>query len=89
MCKEAHTANAAQYVEVVRARAPRGFADAIREAAGKSQRTPSEFIRVALSEKLQAALQQKSSATPGVAGSVLGLIEGEELRGKCTSNDRT
>jgi hypothetical protein len=53
MCKEAHTANAAQYVEVVRARAPRGFSEAIRAAAETRRMTQSEFIRSALAEKLQ------------------------------------
>ncbi len=53
MCKEAHTANAAQYVEVVRARAPRGFSEAIRAAAETRRMSQSEFVRSALVEKLR------------------------------------
>lgn len=45
--------NPAKYVEVVRARAPRGFVDAIRQAAETRQITQSEFIRRALAEQLQ------------------------------------
>jgi hypothetical protein len=55
MCKDSQIAdaNAARYVEVVRARAPRGFSDAIRQAAETRQMSQSEFIRAALSEKLR------------------------------------
>jgi hypothetical protein len=45
--------NPATYVEVVRARAPRGFSAAIREASTSAQMTTSEFIRLALAEKLR------------------------------------
>jgi hypothetical protein len=64
MRKEAQTAdtNAAKFVEVIRARAPRGFCAAIRVAARTAQMTPSEFIRATLSEKLQNALQQNRGA---------------------------
>ncbi|MGJ0507382.1 MAG: hypothetical protein ACR652_09645 [Methylocystis sp.] len=41
-----------RFVGVVRIRAPRGFSDAIREAAGAAHVSQSEFIRSALVEKL-------------------------------------
>ncbi len=61
MRKESQTgdANAAKFMEVIRARAPKGFCAAIREAAGTAQMTPSEFIRVTLSEKLRGAPRQE------------------------------
>jgi hypothetical protein len=68
MRKEAQTAdaNAAKFVEVVRARAPRGFCAAIWEAAGTAQMTPSKFIRATLSEKLRNAPQQHNEAFDGL-----------------------
>ncbi len=68
MRKEAQTAdaNAAKFVEVVRARAPRGFCAAIRLAAGTAQMTPSEFIRATLSEKLRDAPKQQHEAFNGL-----------------------
>jgi hypothetical protein len=63
MHKEAQIADAtARYVEVVRARAPRGFSDAIRQAAETRQMSQSEFIRAALSEKLQGVTHQDREA---------------------------
>jgi hypothetical protein len=52
--------NPAQFVEVVRARAPRGFSDAIREAAETRRISPSEFIRRALAEKLAGDIGERT-----------------------------
>ena len=46
--------NASQFPEVVRARAPRGFSDAVKEAAKARQLSTSEFVRRALAEKIHA-----------------------------------
>jgi hypothetical protein len=46
--------NAAQFPEVVRARAPRGFSEAVKEAAKARQLSTSEFVRLALAEKMSA-----------------------------------
>lgn len=62
----AEAANAAQFVEVVRARAPRGFSEAVKRAARANQLSTSEFIRAALQEKLQGASPQEREATINV-----------------------
>lgn len=46
--------NGAQFPEVVRARAPRGFSEAVKEAAKARQVSTSEFVRLALAEKMSA-----------------------------------
>ena len=44
--------NASQFPEVVRARAPRGFSDAVKEAAKARQLSTSEFVRRVLAESI-------------------------------------
>ena len=46
--------NASQFPEVVRARAPRGFSDAVKKVAAERQLSTSEFVRLALAEKIRA-----------------------------------
>ena len=46
--------NASQYPEVVRARAPRGFRRPAKEAAKARQLSTSEFVRLALAERIRA-----------------------------------
>lgn len=47
--------NAAQFVEVVRARAPRGFSEAVKRAAEANQVSTSEFMRRALAGAIEQA----------------------------------
>jgi hypothetical protein len=63
----AEAVNVARFVEVVRARAPRGFSEAVKQAAQANQLSTSEFIRAALQEKLRdASLQEREATTNGV-----------------------
>ncbi|WP_292530423.1 hypothetical protein [Methylocystis sp.] len=62
----AEAVNAARFVEVVRARAPRGFSEAVKQAAQANQLSTSEFIRAALAEKLQGASPQEREAAINV-----------------------
>ena len=58
----AEAVNAARFVEVVRARAPRGFSQAVKQAAQANQISTSEFIRAALQEKLRDASPREREA---------------------------
>ena len=44
--------NASQFPEVVRARAPRGFSEAVKKAAAIRKLSTSEFVRRVLAEKI-------------------------------------
>lgn len=62
----AEAVNAAEFVEVVRARTPRGLSEAVKRAAQANQISTSEFIRAALCEKLQSTSPQEREATINV-----------------------
>lgn len=48
-----HPKNAARFIETVRARAPRGFSDAVKQAAEANQLSTSEFVRRALAGAIE------------------------------------
>lgn len=51
-----HPKNAAQFIETVRARAPRGFSAAVKRAAEANQLSTSEFVRRALAGAIQQSI---------------------------------
>ena len=48
-----HPKNAARFIETVRARAPRGFAEAVKQAAQANQLSTSEFVRRAVAGAIE------------------------------------
>lgn len=48
----AHPKNAARFIETVRARAPRGFTEAVKRAAQANRLSTSEFVRRAVAAAL-------------------------------------
>lgn len=48
-----HPKNAARFIETVRARAPRGFSEAVKQAAEANQLSTSEFIRRAVTGAIE------------------------------------
>lgn len=59
-----HPKNAARFIETVRARAPRGFADALKQAARADGLTASEFVRRAVA----GAIRERKEAIAANAG---------------------
>jgi hypothetical protein len=51
----AHPKNAARFIETVRARAPRGFSEAVKRAAQANQLSTSEFVRRAVARAIEQA----------------------------------
>jgi hypothetical protein len=49
----AHPKNAARLIETVRARAPRGFSEAVKRAAQANQLSTSEFVRRAVAGAIE------------------------------------
>jgi hypothetical protein len=49
----AHPKNAARFIETVRARAPRGFSDAVKRAAQANHLSTSEFVRRAVAGAIE------------------------------------
>jgi hypothetical protein len=49
----AHPKNAARFIETVRARAPRGFSEAVKQAAQANQLSTSEFVRRAVARAIE------------------------------------
>ncbi len=48
-----HPKNAAQFIETVRARAPRGFSEAVKRAAQANRLSTSEFVRRAIAGAIE------------------------------------
>jgi uncharacterized protein (DUF1778 family) len=48
-----HPKNAALFIETVRARAPRGFSEAVKRAAQANQLSTSEFVRRAVARAIE------------------------------------
>ena len=51
--------NAARFVEVIRARAPRGFSEAVKRAASANQLSTSEFVRRALAGAIEQSTTER------------------------------
>lgn len=62
----AHPKNAARFIETVRARAPKGFSEALKQAAQINQLSTSEFVRRAVA----GAIEQSAAKTDQTGGSI-------------------
>ncbi|MGJ0454171.1 MAG: hypothetical protein ACR65T_13230 [Methylocystis sp.] len=61
-----HPKNAARFIETVRARAPRGFTEAVKRAAQANQLSTSEFVRRAVA----GAIEQSAAKAEEIGGSI-------------------
>ena len=57
-----HRKNGARFIETVRARAPRGFAEAVKRAAEANQLSTSEFVRRAIAGAIEPTTLQAKPA---------------------------